>query len=248
MSKDKKRVSVQNISPSVHQPEGSMSEWRSLLKYSWLWFATSALLLLGGAIYAVYAYARIADPIVGHWNLAMEPDRYIEKSLIRVLAIPAAALLIVLILSAISSIVRITVISVRPKRGAGQPVPEPAKKPISEETPDPSELARRQKVLLFEYIRHAIGMFALLTSLMFSAVLLRTMNPHAIPALGMGVVIYGSALMMIFIPIVLGLTTGINGHKLNPMKAHFAPGGYAIGFVLIVTALFAYLVTIYQIG
>ena len=248
MSESKERMSAQNAGGSEMQPDEPMTEWLSLIKHSWIWFAAAAVLLIGGSIYAVYAYDRIPDPIVAHWNLAMDPDRYAVKSLVRVLAISGTGILIVLILFLFSWIVRITVVSGYTKLGGYDPIFDPSRTSSTEESQDPGERVRIQKLLFYEYVRHAIGMESLLISLMFCAALLRTMNPSAIPSVGMVVVIYGAALLMIAIPIILMLTAGVGGHKLDPSRSRLVFSSYAIGHALIVTALFAYLVTIYQVG
>jgi len=225
-----------------------MTEWLSLIKLSWIWFAAAAVLLIAGSIYAVYAYDRIPDPIVAHWNLAMDPDRYVAKSLVRILAISGTGILIISILYIFSLIIHVTAISGRSKLGGYEPVFNQATDKSEETDEEPSERVREQKLLLFEYVRHALGMVSLLVSLMFCAVLLRTMNPNAIPSVGMAVVIYGAAFIMILIPVVLVLTAGVDGHKLDPSRSRIVSSSYAIGLALIVTALFAYLVTIYQVG
>ncbi len=244
MSESKDKLSAKNTGGSAIHPD----EWMSLIKLSWIWFASAAVLLIAGSVYAVYAYDRIPDPIVVHWNLAMDPDRYADKSLARILAISGAGLLIIAILYLFSSIVRVTAIAGHSKSGGYEPVSGHTTEQAKEASEDPAERVRQQKLLLFEYIRHALGMVSLLVSLMFCAVLLRTLNPNAIPSVGMMVVIYGAAFLMILIPIILILTTGFDGHKLDPSTYRQVPSAYAIGLALIVTALFAYLVTIYQVG
>lgn len=56
MSESKERMSAQNAGGSEMQPDEPMTEWLSLIKHSWIWFAAAAVLLIGGSIYAVYAY------------------------------------------------------------------------------------------------------------------------------------------------------------------------------------------------
>jgi len=104
------------------QPDDPTTGQFSLVQLSWIWFATAAALLIAGSIYAAYAYDRIPDPIVAHWNLMMDPDRYAAKSLVRIFSISGTGILIVSILFIFSSIIRVTAIAGHSKTGGYESV------------------------------------------------------------------------------------------------------------------------------
>ncbi|MDD4745574.1 MAG: DUF1648 domain-containing protein, partial [Eubacteriales bacterium] len=64
----------------------------------WAWYLGSLALIVLAALVSLAVYPSMPQTIVTHWNAAMEPDAWADKSLIHVLITPIIALVMLLIM------------------------------------------------------------------------------------------------------------------------------------------------------
>lgn len=56
----------------------------------WGWYAVSMLIAVSTGLIAVKTYSQIPDPMIIHWNAAMEPDGWLKKTTLSVFVFPLA--------------------------------------------------------------------------------------------------------------------------------------------------------------
>jgi len=78
----------------------SAVEREKLLSFPKGWYLLGLILVLAGGILSLARYPSLPDRIATHWNIAMEPDVWSDKSLVAVLMMPLIALGTVLLMAA----------------------------------------------------------------------------------------------------------------------------------------------------
>ncbi|NLO36962.1 MAG: DUF1648 domain-containing protein [Clostridiaceae bacterium] len=174
----------------------------------WAWYLGSLALLVLAVLVSLAVYPSMPQTIVTHWNAAMEPDAWAEKSLIHVLIMPIIALVMIVIMLLSNLAIYRT------------------KLQVSLENPALSYAQHRVYRL---WMSHMLGFITAIMTIMFLAFQPMVLNLW-VPSSGvMILIILVTSTLMIVPAIVVSVKAGQGGTRLKPAitQADVAAAGFA---------------------
>ena len=174
----------------------------------WAWYLGSLALIVLAALVSLAVYPSMPQTIVTHWNAAMEPDAWADKSLIHVLITPIIALVMLLIMLLSNLAVYRT------------------KLQVSLENPALSYAQHRVYRL---WMSHMLGFITAVMTMMFLAFQPMILNLWVPSSALMILIILVTSTLMIVPAIVVSVKAGQGGTRLKPAitDADIAAAGLA---------------------
>lgn len=161
----------------------------------WSWYIISILIAVAAGLVSLFLYPKLPDPMITHWNAAMEPDGWAKKSLLSVLGLPL-------------TMIGMTVIMIISNMAVWR-----MKLQVSQEQP---ALSYAQHRVYRRLLSHMLGFISITISAMMTFFAGMTMGLWIPDPDVMWGVIMVPTILMIIVPIVFSIKVGQAGNKLNP--------------------------------
>ncbi len=159
-----------------------------------IWYILSLLLTAASAVYGLVLYPTIPARLITHWNAAMQPDAWSDKSLLTVFIMPMVSLGLILLFFLSNVLMAVMKLQISPERPA-------------------LSLAQNRKYR--RIMGHMMGYMSFLCTLFFALMMPMTMNLYIPSAQMMTGAITLFTGLMIVPPLLITIRVGQGGSKLR---------------------------------